>query len=48
MKVFIIGVSHFKYFPGCSLSKFKKWETPLGTLEVDEKSIFNLKMILLV
>ncbi len=38
-KVFLLGNSHQTYLPKASLSGEKYWQTPLGTVELDQKVI---------
>lgn len=36
-RVFVLGPSHHAYSTSISLTQFKRWETPLGELEVDRR-----------
>ena len=38
----ILGPSHHKYFQGCGLTSFEKFETPFGKINVDVKSVKKL------
>ncbi|XXH05478.1 hypothetical protein Hte_011907 [Hypoxylon texense] len=42
-RVFVLGPSHTYYLRGCALTKFAKYETPLGELTVDEDVIQELR-----
>uniref|UniRef100_A0A8H7YAI0 Uncharacterized protein n=1 Tax=Psilocybe cubensis TaxID=181762 RepID=A0A8H7YAI0_PSICU len=42
-RVFILGPSHHFYLEGCALSKCKEYETPIGNLPLDLKTIQDLK-----
>jgi len=35
-RVFLLGPSHHEYIRGCALSSFKEYETPLGSLHLDQ------------
>jgi AmmeMemoRadiSam system protein B len=34
-RVFILGPSHHEYLPGCAVSQFTEYETPMGNLKTD-------------
>lgn len=42
-RVFVLGPSHTYYLRGCALTKFAKYETPLGDLAVDEDVVEQLR-----
>ncbi|KII93516.1 hypothetical protein PLICRDRAFT_49554 [Plicaturopsis crispa FD-325 SS-3] len=42
-RVFILGPSHHVYIDGCTLSKSKDYETPLGNLPLDAETIKELQ-----
>ncbi|RYP63303.1 hypothetical protein DL771_009335 [Monosporascus sp. 5C6A] len=42
-RIFVLGPSHTYYLSGCALTKFAKYETPLGDLTVDEAVIQELR-----
>ncbi|PPQ88657.1 hypothetical protein CVT25_010233 [Psilocybe cyanescens] len=42
-RVFILGPSHHFYLEGCALSRCKEYETPIGNLPLDLKTIEELK-----
>ncbi|KZT06929.1 UPF0103-domain-containing protein [Laetiporus sulphureus 93-53] len=42
-RVFILGPSHHVYLDGCALSGCKEYETPLGTLPLDQDIIKELR-----
>lgn len=42
-RVFVLGPSHHFYLNGCALSKCKTYETPLGGLPLDRKTMDELK-----
>ncbi|RQM08843.1 hypothetical protein DH86_00002968 [Scytalidium sp. 3C] len=41
-RIFLLGPSHALYLPGCALSKFSKYATPLGDLVLDKDTIKEL------
>ncbi|KAI9797074.1 MAG: hypothetical protein M1833_005679 [Piccolia ochrophora] len=41
-RVFLLGPSHHAYLPGCALSSYKSYATPLGDLPLDESTIAEL------
>ncbi|WWD04109.1 AmmeMemoRadiSam system protein B [Kwoniella europaea PYCC6329] len=42
-RVFLLGPSHHAYIPGVALSNFKVYETPVGDINLDLKTIEELK-----
>ncbi|MCJ1313556.1 hypothetical protein MMC25_007235 [Agyrium rufum] len=42
-RVFLLGPSHHTYLPGCALSQFTSYSTPLGSLPLDLPTIASLK-----
>ena len=42
-RVFLLGPSHHKYLPGCALSNFDHYSTPLGSLTLDKDTISSLR-----
>ncbi|WVW86653.1 AmmeMemoRadiSam system protein B [Kwoniella bestiolae CBS 10118] len=42
-RVFLLGPSHHAYIPGVALSGFKSYETPVGDITLDLKTIDELK-----
>jgi AmmeMemoRadiSam system protein B len=42
-RVFLLGPSHHYYLSGCALSKCHKYETPLGSLQLDLSTITELQ-----
>jgi len=42
-RVFILGPSHHVYLDGCALSRFRAYDTPVGSLPLDLETIEELK-----
>lgn len=42
-RIFLLGPSHTYYLRGCALTKFAKYDTPFGSLAVDEAVVQQLR-----
>ncbi|WWC93045.1 AmmeMemoRadiSam system protein B [Kwoniella dendrophila CBS 6074] len=42
-RIFLLGPSHHAYLPGVALSTFEAYETPIGDINLDRKTIDELK-----
>jgi AmmeMemoRadiSam system protein B len=42
-RIFLLGPSHHIYLSGCALSDCESYETPLGDLKLDRKTISELQ-----
>lgn len=41
-RIFLLGPSHALYLPGCALSNYEKYATPLGDLVIDKETVKEL------